>query len=244
MDRFVFIAAKAVTASATGAGRRILAPPMLLSILDYVGTVAFALSGAFRAVKYELDLLGVFVLSVATGVGGGILRDVLLGDTPPAALRDGTYLALCLVSGLAVFLAARRLARAWDFVLQADALGLGVFAAIGAAKAEHLGAAPFTVVLMAALTASGGGVLRDLLVREIPAALTSEVYASAALFGGLVWWLSGSAGIPDGLRVALTVAATTALRLAAMRWKLALPRVRRLPASPSQIASAFRRRRD
>lgn len=209
---------------------------MILSILDYLGTFAFALSGAFRAVKYELDLLGVFVLAVSTGVGGGIARDVLLGATPPTALKDGTYLAICIIASLAVFVAAKRIAQLWDMVLFADAVGLGVFAAIGAAKAESLGATPFTVILMASLTASGGGVVRDLLVREIPAALTSEVYATAALLGGGVWVLTGHLGLSHELRLTSTILATWLVRVLSMRYGLSLPKVSRMPHSPSQIA--------
>ncbi|MEN9354789.1 MAG: hypothetical protein RL318_2114 [Fibrobacterota bacterium] len=214
---------------------------MILSILDYVGTFAFALSGAFRAVKYELDLLGVFVLATATGVGGGIARDVLLGATPPTALKDGSYLAICILAGVAVFVAARRIAHLWDMVLFADAVGLGVFAAIGAAKAESLGATPFTVVLMASLTASGGGVVRDLLVREIPAALTTDVYATAALAGGGVWVLTGYLGFPYDMRILLTVLLTWIVRMLALRYGLSLPRVSRMTKSPSQIVKAKRR---
>lgn len=213
---------------------------MILTVLDIVGTFAFALSGAFRAVKYELDLLGVLVLAVSTGVGGGIARDVLLGATPPTALRDGTYLATCALAGLVVFVAARRVAKLWDLVLFADAVGLGVFAAIGAAKAEALGATPFTVILMASLTASGGGVVRDLLVREIPAALTSEVYATAALFGGGVWVLTGHFGLHHEVQLTLTILATWLVRVLSMRYGLSLPKVRRMALSPSQIARGER----
>ena len=101
----------------------------MLDILDIFGTFVFAVSGAFRAVKYELDILGVLVLSVATGVGGGIVRDVMLGATPPAALQNELYLLVCVLGGLIVFIGARGIAQRWDWVRGADAIGLGVFAA-------------------------------------------------------------------------------------------------------------------
>lgn len=129
----------------------------MIEFLDIFGTLAFGVSGAFRAVKHELDLLGVLVLGVATGVGGGILRDVLLGQTPPVALVEQTYVLVCVVGALAVFLAAPKIAARWNYVLAADAVGLSVFAAIGAAKAEECGAAPLTVALMAMITVSGDG---------------------------------------------------------------------------------------
>lgn len=208
---------------------------MLIFALDLVGTLAFAVSGAFRAIKYELDILGVIVLATATGVGGGIVRDVLLGTLPPNALRNELYLLLCLAGALSVFIAAPKIAVRWDFVMLADAVGLGVFTAIGAAQAELGGAGVFTVMIMAALTACGGGVIRDMLVREIPAVLTSDFYATAALIGGGCFVVLRSAGWDADVRLASAIVVTLALRLVAMRYGISLPKVKRLPASPSQL---------
>jgi uncharacterized membrane protein YeiH len=126
-----------------------------IHILELFGTLAFAASGAFCAMRYELDLLGICVLATATGIGGGIMRDVLLGTTPPAVLVDQTYILVCLAGAVLVLLAAPKLATQWDRIMVADAIGLGVFTAIGAAQAEHSGAVPLTVILMAMITASG-----------------------------------------------------------------------------------------
>jgi uncharacterized membrane protein YeiH len=213
---------------------------MILQSLDLLGTLAFAISGAFRAVKHELDWLGLAVLAIATGVGGGMLRDVLLGSTPPAALKDETYLLVCLLGGGIALLGKRHIAQHWDLVMIADALGLGVFAAIGAAKADAIHAGPLTVICMAALTATGGGVLRDLLVTEIPAVLKSDFYATAALIGGALFWLAGRAQLPMGWRLVLAIVATTVLRLLAMRHKMQLPKVASLPASPSMLTKKRR----
>jgi uncharacterized membrane protein YeiH len=202
---------------------------VLLLTLDLIGTFAFALSGAFRAVKHELDWLGLVVLATATGVGGGIIRDVLLGATPPAALQQESYLALCFVGAAIAVMAKKYIAYHWDLVMLADALGLGVFAAIGAVKAEHLGAGPITIVLMAALTATGGGVIRDVLVMEIPAILKSDFYATAALLGGGVFLALGFLGVDLETRMAVTVLVTTLLRLLAMRHKVQLPKVQSSP---------------
>jgi uncharacterized membrane protein YeiH len=215
----------------------------LLLFLDIFGTFAFALSGAFRAVKYELDLLGVMVLAVATGIGGGIIRDLLLGSTPPAALLDQKYLLICLSGALLVFLAAPRIASRWDYVMAADAVGLSVFTAIGAAKAEMFHAAPLTIIMMATLTASGGGVIRDLFVNEIPAVLKSDFYATAALIGGTFFVLLGLLEVSEPFRLAATIALTLGLRVAAMRYGISLPRVRSLPHSPSELTKARREER-
>jgi len=120
----------------------------MINFLDIFGTFVFAISGAFRAVKYELDLLGVLVLSVATGVGGGVVRDLILGFTPPAAFQNETYLLVCFVGGLLVFIGSTKIATRWDCVMASDALGLSVFAAIGAAKASICGLCTIGIIMM------------------------------------------------------------------------------------------------
>lgn len=208
----------------------------MIYILDIFGTFVFAISGAFRAVKYELDLLGVLVLATVTGIAGGMLRDALLGATPPSALVDHWYIIACLSGGTAVFLAAPKIAKQWDYVMIADAIGLSVFAAIGAAKAETCNAIPITVVIMAMITSCGGGIIRDLLVTEIPTILKTDFYATAALSGGVVFVFLGYIGIINGPRVVCTIAVTFALRFVAMKYGLSLPRSKSLHKSPSQIA--------
>jgi uncharacterized membrane protein YeiH len=216
----------------------------MIYTLDILGTLAFAISGAFRAVKYELDLLGVLVLASVTGIAGGILRDVILGATPPTALVDHWYVLVCIIGGLAVFFAAPKIATRWDYVMLADAIGLSVFTAIGASKAELHDATHLTVVLMGMMTSCGGGIIRDLLVIEIPSILRSDFYASAALSGGVCFVLLGYLGIGEGTRFACTITVTLALRLLAMKYRLSLPRAKPLHASPSQIAKEKKNRRN
>lgn len=203
--------------------------------LDILGTLAFALSGAFRAVKYELDLLGVMALAVATGVLGGIVRDVLLGAVPPVVLVDQTYILVCLLGALVTFFAAPKIARRWDYVMMADAVGLSVFTAIGAAKADAFSCAPLTVVIMAMITACGGGVIRDLLVNEIPAVLKRDFYAVAALCGGMCFVVLGWCHAGLDVRVWGTIGCTFVLRCCAMKFGMHLPRVKSLSASPSHL---------
>ncbi|MGD8500947.1 MAG: trimeric intracellular cation channel family protein [Phycisphaerales bacterium] len=208
---------------------------MMIHILDIFGTFVFAVSGAFRAARHELDLLGVLVLAIATGVGGGIIRDVTLGCSPPAAFQDETYLIVCVLGGLVVFCAASKIAPRWDAVMAADALGLGVFAAIGAAKADIYGLGVIGIIMMAAVTATGGGVIRDVLVREIPAVLRADFYATAALAGGACFVAAGRFGCSQATQLLCAIAATLSLRILAMKYGISLPHVRSLPASPSQL---------
>ena len=205
-------------------------------LIDLLGTLAFAFTGAFRAVKHELDWLGVIVLATMAGVGGGVIRDLLLGATPPVALRQPMYIGVCILGAVLTIVAKRRIVPQWDWVMLADALGLGFFAAVGAAQAEQAGANPMTIVLLAGLTAVGGGVIRDVLVCEIPQVLKSDFYATAALIGGLTFWLLSYTGWALTPRLLITTLLTFGLRLIAMRRGLQLPKMRRLPASPSTLA--------
>ena len=213
----------------------------MLLLLDLFGTLAFAISGAFRAVRYEMDILGVIALAIATGIGGGLVRDLLLGQTPPLALVNESYIIICTLGALSVFIAAPKIAKRWDYVLAADAVGLAVFCAIGAAQADRLGAVPMTIVIMSILTACGGGVIRDLLVNEIPSIFTQDLYASAALLGGLIYVLLGNFGINSEIQIAATVSSALLLRTLALKYGLGLPSVRSLPASPSTLTKRYRK---
>lgn len=199
---------------------------MLLMVLDILGTFAFAISGAEKAVRYRLDWLGLIVLATVTGVGGGILRDVMLGATPPAALTNPIYFPICIVGAFFYLLMRKKIRKIRVFILVADALGLGFFTAVGAAKASAMAAGPYSVILFAAITAAGGGLIRDLLVSEIPQVLKSDFYATAALIGGILFYVLEFANLGSTLRILITTAFTFSLRLLAMRKKLELPKTR------------------
>ncbi len=207
----------------------------MLHFLDIFGTFVFAISGAFRAVRHELDILGVLVLSIATGVGGGIVRDIMLGIAPPAALQHQMYIIVTVIGGLIVFFAAPKIAPRWDYVMIADAIGLSVFAAIGAAKAQSAELGFVGIIMLAAITATGGGLIRDLFVIEIPAVLKSDFYASAAMIGGACFAALAAFGAARNTNIAITITVTFAIRILAMWYKFSLPRVHSLSASPSQL---------
>jgi len=158
----------------------------LVLVLDLVGTFVFALSGAMMGVRHRLDVFGVVVLSFAAGNAGGMTRDVLIGAVPPAAIADWRYIAVSLLAGVATFYAYRTVWRLQDFVLVFDAAGLAVFAVSGALKAVAFGLNPLAAVLLGTLTGIGGGMLRDVLVREVPTVLRAELYAVAAIAGAAV----------------------------------------------------------
>lgn len=219
----------------------------ILPILDLFGTFAFAISGGFKAVKYELDLLGLLVLSTITGIGGGIVRDVISGQFPPAALQNEIYFIICIAGGLLVYFTGPKIARRWDLILVADAIGLGVFAGIGAIKGVNLGYGMVGIVLLGVLTATGGGVIRDLLVNEIPIVIRTDFYATAVIIGCAVLGVLHRMDAGRTVMLVSCILVTIASRMVAMRLDLSLPRVRSLPESPSRITRSFldrKKRRD
>ena len=134
---------------------------LLIYCFDLAGTVIFAVTGAVSAVKLRLDLLGVAVFSCTVGVGGGMLRDTIIGATPAAALQNEVYLIACILTGLVLFFISGRIARHGEIIMYCDAFGLGVFTAIGAAKGSQYDLGPVGIMLCATLSAVGGGILRD-----------------------------------------------------------------------------------
>jgi len=155
----------------------------LLVAFDLGGTFVFAISGAMAGVKHRLDLFGVLVLSFAAGNSGGITRDVMIGATPPAAIGDWRYIAVSILAGLITFYRYRVIDKLRNPVQIFDAAGLALFAVSGATKALAYHVGPVTATLLGMLTGIGGGMVRDVLVREIPTVLRTELYAVAALIG-------------------------------------------------------------
>ncbi len=202
-----------------------------ITLFDLFGVFVFAISGGFDAVRYKLDILGIAVLAIATGVGGGMLRDIMLGIHPPSVFVNQTYLFVCLCAALVVIFFSHRVERHFTWVRYADAIGLGVFAAIGAAKAVEYGLGWVGVLMISAITATGGGVIRDLLVREIPMILRADFYASAALIGGGVYLIALEAtaffALPEQTPLILSACTAIAARFFAMHLALSLPGARR-----------------
>ncbi|MGZ4636986.1 trimeric intracellular cation channel family protein [Oryzihumus sp.] len=155
-------------------------------ILDLVGVFVFALSGGLVAVRKRLDLFGVLVLAGAAALGGGVMRDLLIGATPPVGLSDWRLVATASLAGVVTFLFHPGVARISKLVRILDAAGLAAFAVAGALKALGAGAGPMTAVLVGAITAIGGGMLRDLLAGQVPEVLRRELYAVPALLGATV----------------------------------------------------------
>lgn len=189
----------------------------LLLVLDLVGVFVFAISGAMLAVERRLDLFGVLVLGVATAIGGGLARDVLLGATPPAALQDARYLLVPVAAGLVAFRAHPQVARLSTVVRVFDAAGLGLFTVAGTTKALAYGLGPVPAAALGVLTGVGGGVIRDVLVREVPAVLRTEIYAVAALAGAVVVVVAERTGVDGPASAAAATLLVFLLRMVSVR---------------------------
>jgi uncharacterized membrane protein YeiH len=196
----------------------------LLYLLDMIGTAAFAASGAWAGVRREMDLLGVLVLGMVTAIGGGTLRDMLLGDTPPFCLKDENYLWLSLIVSLLVFFGHRHLKHISNPLLYFDAIGLGTFVVIGTGKALQFNLGPFGAVLMGVMTATAGGVMRDVLSTRVPLILQREIYASACLIGAGLMVVLEQTTLPRNLSLILAATSVIILRLLAISRNWALPK--------------------
>ena len=191
--------------------------------MDLAGTALFAAEGASTAAQVRLDLLGVLVLSFVTALGGGIIRDLLIGAAPPSSIRDWRYAATALLTGLGIFLLHLSVAGMNFWLLTTlDAAGLSLFAVAGAAKALDFGIHPLLATMMGGITGVGGGTVRDLLINRVPNVLRSDVYAVAALFGAAVTITALRCKVPPAAASALGFAGCFLLRMVAVRehWNL------------------------
>jgi uncharacterized membrane protein YeiH len=196
--------------------------------LDLAGIFVFALSGALVGVHKRLDVLGVLVLAGVTGLGGGMLRDLLIGSVPPATLADWRYLTVPILAGLVAFRFHPRLERIEPYIEWFDAFGLGLFCVTGAAKAMQYGLGPVAGALMGVLTGVGGGLLRDLLSGRTPTVLKEEVYALPALAGSVVVSASWALGLYRSWVAIGAAVLCIVLRLLAIRFRWQAPRAQEL----------------
>ncbi len=204
----------------------------LLVGLDLVGVFAFALSGGLTAVRKEFDLFGVVVLSLVAGLGGGILRDVLIGDVPPAGISDWRLLGAATAAGVVTFFLHPGVSRSRRIIDFLDAVGLGFFAVAGTLKALELGSPTLTAVIVGVLTGVGGGMIRDLLAGDVPEVLRHrELYALPALAGVALFSLTWELGWTVTVTSTVSAVLITGLRLAATRWQWQAPAPRSRPWS-------------
>jgi uncharacterized membrane protein YeiH len=205
--------------------------PVLL-VLDLIGVFVFALAGATAAVRQRLDLFGVLVLSFATASAGGILRDLLIGAVPPAALVDWRYLAAATLAGLVTFIWHPQIERMRNPVRVFDAAGLALFAVAGTQKALAFDLPPVMAALIGMLTGIGGGVMRDLLLSRVPVVFQSDIYALAALAGAFVVVLGDWLQLPAMPAAVAGAVLCFSLRILSMWFNWHLPSARNAGRPP------------
>ncbi|HLT28440.1 MAG TPA: trimeric intracellular cation channel family protein [Myxococcaceae bacterium] len=195
----------------------------VLRVLDFLGTVAFAISGASLGVRRRMDLFGVLVLATVTATAGGITRDILVGEIPPAAIADWKPITVAIASGVFTFYFKPLLRKLRSPVLMFDAAGLAAFAVVGSQKALLHGVPFGSAVLLGIISAIGGGLVRDLMTAQVPTVLRSEIYAVAALTASVI--VAGGSVLEFSPRLAVPTALISAfvLRVIAIRREWNLP---------------------
>ncbi|QMU55304.1 MAG: trimeric intracellular cation channel family protein [Nitrosopumilus sp.] len=197
-------------------------------ILDVFGTAAFAVTGAFKAIEHDADIIGIVILAIITGVAGGTIRDVLFKDSLPNSIVDPTYVIVALTTAIVIFLLHSRLKKHWNLFLKFDAIGLGIFTMIGAMFAYTMFGLDFLAISVSGiLTAIGGGILRDVFVNNVPIVFVKEFYASASFVGIVIFYLILLVSDQLYFAVTLGMAITIGLRLVAMKYNWNLPKIRK-----------------
>ncbi len=197
-----------------------------ISILDYLGTIAFAVTGASKAISHKADIFGIIVLATVVGVAGGITRDVIFGRFP-TAFSDPIYISITVIVGVVMFFLYAKFKSEMNIWLVFDAIGLGVFSILGASIAYQVVGMEFLPMLFGGMiTAIGGGILRDVFVREIPIVFVKEVYAVASIIGIVVFYGILNAGVDIQVASVIGIVVATGTRLLAMKYNWNLPKVK------------------
>ncbi len=197
--------------------------PGFLEVIDILGTFSFAVSGAFFAMEKKLDLFGVLILSFVTAIGGGTLRDVMIGDLPVGWLRDGTATVVIFMGAIGSMFFSQWLKKINATLFLFDALGLGLFTIIGIEKGIELKFSMGVCVALGTITASFGGVIRDVLLNNVPLVFRKEIYALASIIGGLLYYFLYHSSLNNDVAKIICILLILFIRLLAVKYKLSLP---------------------
>ena len=209
---------------------------LLMTTLDWFGVAVFAVTGALVASRKQMDIFGFALLATVTGIGGGSLRDVLLGNLPVFWVKQPAYVAICVAVSVVVFFTAHIPESRYRLLMWLDAIGLSFFCVVGAGKG--LAAGPFIAVVMAVVTASFGGIIRDVIGGEVPFLLRKEIYVTAALAGAVTFVGGSGLGVPEAAALVAGFLVCFVIRGLGLRYGLALPTYR---SRPGRTAEELRR---
>ena len=195
----------------------------MFQLLEIIGTMAFAMSGALTAMNKKMDPFGVFIIAFVTAVGGGTLRDVLIGRTPVGWMLDIRYVYLIIVGFILAIVFRKKFDRLRTSLFLFDTIGLGVFTLIGLEKGINIGLHPVICIALGTITACFGGVIRDILCTEIPVIFRREIYATICIFGGIVFFLLRKLNLENDFLYLATSIIIITIRLMAVKFKWYLP---------------------
>lgn len=192
--------------------------------IETLGTIAFAISGTFAAMQKRLDPFGVLIIAFVTSIGGGTVRDMLLGDTPVAWMRNVNYCLLILFTSIATIFFKTHIKKFKVTLFLFDSLGLGLFTMVGVEKGILFGLSPGICVALGTITGCFGGVIRDTLLNTIPLIFRKEIYATACIIGGALYFALIHFNVENNLARFIVIAFIFSLRVIVVKYKLALPR--------------------
>ena len=192
--------------------------------IEILGTISFAISGTFAAMQKRLDPFGVLIIAFVTSIGGGTVRDLLLGDTPVAWMRDVNYCLLILVTSLLTIFFKTQIKKFKVTLFLFDSLGLGLFTLVGVQKGIVFGLEPGICVALGTITGCFGGVIRDTLLNTIPLIFRKEIYATACILGGILYFTLLYFNLKTDLAKVVVIAFIFTLRIVVVKYKLALPK--------------------
>lgn len=193
--------------------------------MDLLGTVAFAISGVLVAMDKRLDLFGVFIIAFVTAVGGGTLRDLLIGNTPVAWMLESTYIITIIGTVILAIIFREKIRYLRKSLFLFDTLGIGLYTMVGIEKGLNADLLPIMCIILGTITASFGGVIRDILCNEIPVIFRKEVYATACVVGGLSYFLLRKLPLSDEYVYLASILIVIGIRLVAVKFKIALPSI-------------------
>ncbi|MFD0939574.1 trimeric intracellular cation channel family protein [Pedobacter boryungensis] len=193
-------------------------------LIEILGTISFAISGSFAAMQRRLDPFGVLIIAFVTSIGGGTVRDLLLGDTPVAWMRDVNYCLLILVTSLLTIFFKTQIKKFKVTLFLFDSLGLGLFTMVGVQKGIVFGLSPGICVALGTITGCFGGVIRDTLLNTIPLIFRKEIYATACILGGVLYFALLYFNLKTDIAKIMVIAFIFTLRIIVVRYKLALPK--------------------
>lgn len=196
---------------------------MIFYTLDLIGTFAFAISGVLIALQKRMDPFGIFIIAFVTALGGGTLRDMLIGQTPVGWMRDLNYVYIIGLATVFAVVLRSKLSSLRKSLFLFDTIGLGVFTIIGVEKGISAALHPIICVALGTMSASFGGVIRDILCNEIPVIFRKEIYATACIIGGITFFALHYLNMAEDIMYVFTVLVVIAIRLVAVRFKIQLP---------------------